>query len=527
MPLPSSLACVRRAAVALVAAALALAAACGENPVAPGTGGVGGSTAGAPAVGTVLRLNTYINPSDPCDSVRSGFRGGRVAAVGARSIIVADTANPAGGFTSADYASFAATFDTLVYPVGVRHFGEPTDLDRNGRVIVFFTAAVNALTPRNVDYIVGGYFSARDLFPRGGRDACVGSNDGELFYMLAPDPSGAVNGNARSRDYVLRTSMGVLAHEFQHLISASRRLYVVQTANFQDRVWLDEGLSHIAEELTYYRASGLGPMRRLTLDSVRRTTPRLNALNNYNLSNLGRLTSYLAAPEDNSPYAPDDSLATRGATWSFLRYAADRAVAAGAAASDSVLFFRLVNSSQVGLTNLRTAVTGAAGTPVVLADWFRDWAVSHYADGLVPGLDVRYTQPSWVFRDVLAGLPSNNGAYPLRTRTLAEAQAQSIALAGGGTAYFRFTAPAGGRATITIRGAVGQPAPEPGGTRRRWRAGDPLSGRDDHGHRRRWRHGGVRLRAGGVQRRHGRAHPDHGHGAGDRPRRGAGRAARG
>jgi hypothetical protein len=314
MPLPSSLACVRRAAVALVAAALALAAACGENPVAPGTGGVGGSTAGAPAVGTVLRLNTYINPSDPCDSVRSGFRGGRVAAVGARSIIVADTANPAGGFTSADYASFAATFDTLVYPVGVRHFGEPTDLDRNGRVIVFFTAAVNALTPRNVDYIVGGYFSARDLFPRGGRDACVGSNDGELFYMLAPDPSGAVNGNARSRDYVLRTSMGVLAHEFQHLISASRRLYVVQTANFQDRVWLDEGLSHIAEELTYYRASGLGPMRRLTLDSVRRTTPRLNALNNYNLSNLGRLTSYLAAPEDNSPYAPDDSLATRGAT---------------------------------------------------------------------------------------------------------------------------------------------------------------------------------------------------------------------
>jgi len=75
---------------------------------------------------------------------------GRVVAKSARAIVVADTGNPAGGFTDADYRGIAATFDTLVYPVDVRHFGEPTDLDNNGRSIIFYTRAVNELTPANV-----------------------------------------------------------------------------------------------------------------------------------------------------------------------------------------------------------------------------------------------------------------------------------------------------------------------------------------------------------------------------------------
>jgi hypothetical protein len=45
-------------------------------------------------------------------------------------------------------------------------------------------------------------------------------------------PDGAVNGNRRSRELVLRTAPGALAHELQHLASASRRLYVTAGAAF-------------------------------------------------------------------------------------------------------------------------------------------------------------------------------------------------------------------------------------------------------------------------------------------------------
>ncbi len=459
MPSPSAPARARRAALPALAAALLALAGCGENPLPTGLG-TDNPTGGAPAVGALLRLNAYTD--DPCDTVRTGFRGGRVVAVSNRAIVVADTANPAGGFTTAEYQGFAAAFDTLVYPVDVRHFGEPADVDRNGRVVIFFTSAVNALTPRNVDYVVGGFFWSRDLFPRtGGGEACPGSNDAELFYMLAPDPTGAVNGNVRSKAYVAGSSVAVLAHEFQHLISASRRLYVLNADNIDEELWLGEGLSHVAEELLFYRASALAPRRRLTISAASASSAALDALNEYNRQNLSRFSDYLAAPEVNSPYSPDDSLAMRGASWSFLRYAADRAVAAGTP-SDSTFYFRLVNSPRLGLRNLQDALTATAGQQATIAEWFRDWSVANYADGVATGsaaLDPRFTHPSWVYRDVLPRVSSNRGSYPLAVRNLADGQAQTISLAAGGSAYLRFTVPAGGRATVSVRGAAGAAPP--------------------------------------------------------------------
>ena len=445
----------RRAAACT--AALALATACGENPVGPGAGGTGSNPSSAPSVGTLLRLNAYTDAA--CDTVRTGFRGGRVVAVGDRAIVVADTLNPAGGFTTAEYASFAASFDTLAYPVDVRNFGAPTDLDNNGRVIIFFTTAVNALTPRRADFVVGGFFWNRDLFPKSSarpQDACPGSNDGELFYMLAPDPAGTVNGNARTKDYVARSSVGVLAHEFQHLINASRRLYVLNTDNFDEDVWLNEGLSHVAEELLFFRASGTAPRQNIPLAALQSNNTARTAFNAYNVQNFARFSDYLAATEDNSPYAQDDSLDTRGATWAFLRYAADRTVAAGAP-SDSAFLYRLVNSTRTGLPNLQQALAGTGGAAVTLADWFRDWSVATYADELVSGANARFTQPSWEFRDVVAGINSNT--YPLATRALAEGQAQTVTLNAGGAAYLRFTVPAGGQATVSVRSAGGAAPP--------------------------------------------------------------------
>src|SRR5437879_13410015 len=114
-----------------------------------------------PAVGDMVRFNT--NANSACSN--PNMRDGRVVAITNRAIVVADTANPANGFTTADFQSFGAAFDTLVFPVDSINFGAPTDIDKNQHVILFFTRAVNELTPPNVGFYVGGCFFSLDLLP--------------------------------------------------------------------------------------------------------------------------------------------------------------------------------------------------------------------------------------------------------------------------------------------------------------------------------------------------------------------------
>src|SRR5205807_1886684 len=111
----------------------------------------------------------------------------------------------------------------------------------------------------------------------------------------------------------------VLAHELQHIINSSRRLYVTTAIAFEDK-WLDESLAHVAEELLFYKDGGL--TSRMNLDApILRSTQRINSAFNVDMSgNTTRYRIYLQSPSLNSPYAANDSLATRGGGWSFVRY---------------------------------------------------------------------------------------------------------------------------------------------------------------------------------------------------------------
>ena len=134
-------------------------------------GGMSRSVAVADAqVGDIFTMNVSTSACTP-----SQIRGARVVAIGAQSIVLSDTLNPAGGFTTADFQRFAARFDTLVYPVDVTNFGVPADIDKNQKVLLLFTSAVNALTPAGSPSYVAGFFFDRDLFPvadtPGSRDA--------------------------------------------------------------------------------------------------------------------------------------------------------------------------------------------------------------------------------------------------------------------------------------------------------------------------------------------------------------------
>jgi hypothetical protein len=408
------------------------------------------AAAGTPAVGDAVSYNT--NAAQACSNPI--IHNGHVVAVTTRAIIVADDNNPTGGFTDPEYVEIAQAFDTRVYPLDTRNFGVPADIDQNvGRAIIFYTRAVNELTPAGSNFVIGGFFHPRDLFPKVGPDPakttddCAGSNEAEMFYMLVPDPGGTVNGNARTKASVRESTIGTLAHEFQHLINASRRMYVNNATSPSEDVWLNEGLSHIAEELMFYQGSGLAPRQNITLTQLRSSQALVDTVNAYQVDNLGRLLDYLEDPESNTPYADDDVLATRGATWQLLRYAADHSTTA-----EQTLWMRLVNSQTAGIANF-TAVFGGSFSTLV-----RDWATAQYTDDAVSSLPAAYQHPSWNYRSLMPTLVNNTNPppYPLKTRTLVDGVPLSLTLKGGSAAYLRFGVAAGatGRITPTSSGAA-------------------------------------------------------------------------
>ena len=528
-------------------------------------------------LGDLVSLN--VNGNDPCTG--AVYHAARVVAISEKAIILSDTLNPKNGFTTADFQRFATRFDTLVYPLDVANFGEPLDIDKNGHIAILFTRAVNELTPARANSYVGGFVFSRDLFPvtaTARAQACAGSNQGEYFYMLAPDPTGVVNGNVRTTGFVDSATVPVLAHEFEHLINAARRLYVNTAPTFEDK-WLDEGLAHIAEELLFYRESGLAPRSNIGITALR-AGGGATAFGTMG-GNLSRYRSYLQAPDGNSPYALDDSLATRGATWSLLRYAVDRVNAtdgfiagngqlasggsdlvltsgatagdfaitlvntslqggssasfafrstpgpgtvsipiatttasasvarvaredsdvlhqderfearlrareraeltplmAGARAwyasqsmpsspalrsqsayasssfadADAATWFRLVNSTTAGITNLQSIVGGD------LAGFVRDWSVSHAVDD-VAALNTQYQQRSWNWHSIYPVVSGPIGTYPLQSPLIATSATTTGTIVAGGAQFYRMTVPANGTATLNLGASSGVVSP--------------------------------------------------------------------
>ncbi len=389
--------------------------------------------AALPEVGSLLTFNTQSGSA--CEEPRPAT--GEVVTVSERAIVVADTANPGGGFSSGDYARFAADFDTLVAPLMEEAFGTGANFGGHGRTVLFFTREVNRLSASTPGSVILGFFFARDLFPRetgGGFQGCAGSNETEILYLLVPDPQGTVGGVARSRQFVDNRTLSTLAHEYQHLLNASRRLHDPGGRPLEE-TWLNEALSHTAEELLFFRASGTAPGSRLGFDEISAESRIWNAFIRHQETNSQRLRLYMEEPMRNSPYDSVAHLATRGAGWSFLRYALDRREG-----DDAVTLRTLVEGPDAGMDNMANALGGRA----TLESWLADWAVSLYTDGRIPEMPARFRNPSWNHTSLFAnGLGqvggSANHAHPLREVRLAPAVLRHQMIHAGGNAFLRFS----------------------------------------------------------------------------------------
>jgi hypothetical protein len=396
-----------------------------------------------PVVGSAISLNG--NANSACDTPQP--HGATIVAVSTRAIIAVDTLVPPNGFTSADYQNFAAAFDTLIYPLDTLNFGVPTDIDGNGRVLLFFSQLVNQLSPPGQGSYVGGFFFSRDLFPLASTStlaACAGSNVGEMFYLPVVDPTQQYNGYFKDKKIVTSQVLTTVVHEFQHLINAGRHLYVNMAATRLEESWLDESQAMLAQELLYYRVSGFAPKQKLTWAAIssgaNANGAQLDIVNAYLVQGLWLVDSYLQVPESSTPYNNSENVATLGAAWQFMRYLLDNTT------GPQYTFSRAIDNGVVtGFANLSnvfsTSLPALAGT-------YQSWAIAQYVDGTGVSSNPAYSNPSWNYRSVLPnalGLAS----YPLRIRPLTPTVPVSVALRGGAASFIRFRVNAGLTAQVT------------------------------------------------------------------------------
>jgi hypothetical protein len=385
---------------------------------------------------------------------------GTVKYVSAHTIVVSDIASPAGGFSDADFKAIGDEFDQLIYPTDVGYFGTPTDIDNNGRIFIYYTPAVNKLTPAGqagkTGY-VGGFFFAGDLYPATSA-GCLSSNRAEIFYLLAPDPAG-VNGNSFGTGFVRQVTRGTVAHEFQHMINSGNRYTSPVVENFE-ATWLDEGLAHFAEDAVGRVKAGFADNYAVGFDDIN----GLDTLTTHAffLQNFARAKYYVERPDTTAAIVSHTkaaaNLASRGAEWALVRYVADWFNAGG---DPRTVTRALVAGPDTGTVNF----VKAAGVPMdtILARF----VVTLYADhmGAVPASSP-YNFKSYNFRSLISGtlIGSETASRYLPVASIRGGSSTLTASVPASSAAYFLTAPgASGARTIQITNAGGNVSADPNG----------------------------------------------------------------
>ena len=386
-----------------------------------GSGALRAPAAAPPAVGSTRSFDVY-------QSSGSFTRVTAVARlVSERAALFVDRDAPAGGFTDADLQGLADRFDDAIHPEVINAFGAESDLDGNERVAVLFTPAVNALTPRGAGGFVAGFFYGIDLLPD--RE---GSNGGEVFYSLVPDPSG-VYSDPRSRDAVMAVTPAVLAHEFQHMVHFNQRV-LVREAPAAEALWLGEAMAQFAEEAVARRYERSGDPASVEL---------------FREGTRVRARRYLSRPDTVSLIISTGkgSLPERGGGFLELLYLHDQ--------HGDDLLRRLTQTTRIGVSNVE-AETGLSWASL-LADW---WSAVYLDDGGPGAGPLAY--PTVDLRGFL-GNP-----YPLEPVELGGGDlTRSDSLWSSSAAYYIVSPPTGGSTTVRLGGENGAPSTPQAGLRMR------------------------------------------------------------
>jgi hypothetical protein len=389
----------------------------------------------APAVGSI-RSFRVIATTDTTKTDVFKTVNARLAYVGTNILLYVDTLTAVNGFASGDLSGIGNLFDQTLYPIDLNAFGQPSDIDENGHLIMLMSPVVNALTPsaecRTAGFIAG-FFTGYDLAA-----SSTDSNQGEVFYTIAPDPGG-VSSCAHTVADIEFLVPATFLHEVQHLINFSQHV-IVHNGTEPEEGWLDEGLSRVAEELgsRYYEQKFPPP------------TGRTNTLQLFPDSSQGFIGgvltnsyAYLLKPDTATVTLhsdADEGLAWRGSVWLLLRWLGDL--------KGEDIYKRLEATTLIGTANIEAA----AGEP--FQGLFADFGIAMYTDSIpgvarssIPQRDRFVTRN---LRQMFAALfraagPSTDVpvVFPIVLRSIPTTQAVSASMLPGTVAYYRVDTPAG------------------------------------------------------------------------------------
>ncbi|GEM_PF-1032310 len=265
---------------------------------------------------------------------------------GDHTLLYVDEDTAPGCITDSEAEDLGRIFDEDIYQTNRMYFGEESDINGDRKVAVLLTPEVNKLTPEGTaddTGFIAGFFMRIDLLPGlinpdVRSDICNGM---EIFYCMVPDPD-AIYGNEFPREPSIEVMKGVLAHEFQHMINFNYRVLIYGNGYsdaYLEELWLDEGLSHIAEDL-----------------------------NGHDESNIGRSELFLLDPGAVTLVYGGDALDERGASFLFMRYLGDR--------FGESIYGKLVRSKHSGIDNVESA------SGMSFMELFADWSAAVYLSGM-------------------------------------------------------------------------------------------------------------------------------------------------
>ncbi len=273
---------------------------------------------------------------------------------GDHALLYVDQRTPPQYLTDQDAEDLGLDFDNQIHPINRAYFGEESDINGEGKVAILLTPVVNEMTPAGTAWqegFISGFFMPGDLLPDL-VDPRV-TNGMEIFYTVVPDPD-TLFGNYFPKAETIEYIRSTIAHEFQHMIMFNYRVLIYgrgRVADYMEDLWLEEGLSHIAEDL-----------------------------NGFDQGNIGRANIFLEDPGNVTLVYGGDALDERGASFLFLRYLGDR--------FGDGIFRELVQSRSAGTANVEEA------SEERFKELFADWSSACYLSGLGITADERFNYTS-------------------------------------------------------------------------------------------------------------------------------------
>lgn len=255
-------------------------------------------------------------------------------------------------------------FDAKV-PAEEELFGSWSDIDNNGRVMIFATSHLNGYS-KTSGGIVTGYFYAVDLFSA---SKYAQSNEGEVFYTIVPDPEGRYGTTISESFYYSNIERSVLPHEYQHGINFNR--HVNDNGGSPEVSPVNEGMSHLAEGLYSQDESGY-----------------MTGVGNENHA---RVAGYLSRMNELC-ITCGASLYQRGGIFLFFRYYYEQAEQGNnpVVSSGAELINRLVDTDLTGVENIVEAITGEDYSDEAFARLFGQFSVAVFMSNTGLSTDTRF-----------------------------------------------------------------------------------------------------------------------------------------